>query len=682
MKFEIQKLYGNRWVLCLFSIIIILNGLLFRQHCLTYNDEYTLQQVAKAYVFRDSLDIKLNELEACINGAGNIYEEMISDNIYTEYELLKETAQRVEQATNYSDYIQKLQNENNAKMDLRLFEENTFEYKSVLKSLSTYQKMEALTLPVAFSGGIERLSDFAITDIFLLLFGCTPAFLIVASEFNSGQILLLRPTKNGRLVLFLRKYGAVVLCILVGAMTLYGTNVLLAKHQLGLMNLSWPVQSVFGFQACPYRLSIREYLLAFFGIKLLWALMFTSLFFAFCAICRRYTNVFVVMVAFIGISGFLQNTPSLWLRTIHLLTGLKTHGLFDSCVFLNFFNIPLPRAVVQSMEMLFATFVFQGTGAITFCKRSSAPSKRNDLICLHRPSLKSTRLLRHEFYKAFITNGALVLLVGFALLQTILYQNYPVRQDRYEYYYHYYSQILSGSPSAQKDDYIKETSARFEEAHQQLSELLSTLPENGIISPQVQKLQAELQREFSFQMAQLQYSGLKDNMRYVYKSGYEQLWGNEGLCDDLLDTVKLSLILSILLSAIFSADTYYGIDKLQCSAGMKQRVFLYKSIVASTILIVAAIIAYAPQYVAIAVGYGYPELLAPARSLDIFFNINEMWSLQSMLHLRGLAQFLVATSIAAIVICTSRRKTNPMTAVLLAVIVTCVPVLTIYVLIT
>ena len=124
--------------------------------------------------------------------------------------MLQEIAERTAQCTGYLGFLQNIQAENSIKGQLGFFEKGSFACKSIEESTSVYHGLEDVSPAPCFSGSIEKFTSYFVADIFLLLIGCASTFLLVAAEKYSGQLLLLRPTKNGRVSLFIKKYVSVI----------------------------------------------------------------------------------------------------------------------------------------------------------------------------------------------------------------------------------------------------------------------------------------------------------------------------------------------------------------------------------------------------------------------------------------------------------------------------------------
>lgn len=69
----------------------------------------------------------------------------------------------------------------------------------------------------------------------------------------AGLVNLTRPTRLGRSRAYGRKLMAGAALSTAGFALLYGVNALIAGLLYGFAGLDAPVQSLYGFAACPYR---------------------------------------------------------------------------------------------------------------------------------------------------------------------------------------------------------------------------------------------------------------------------------------------------------------------------------------------------------------------------------------------------------------------------------------------
>ena len=97
MKYELQKVFSDRYMLLLLVVSVLSNGILFYQYCKDDSKGYTLAQVAQKYDMAEKLENELSLLEQQIWAIGADVEDkaLLTDNIYQEFNLDAEVLDRI-----------------------------------------------------------------------------------------------------------------------------------------------------------------------------------------------------------------------------------------------------------------------------------------------------------------------------------------------------------------------------------------------------------------------------------------------------------------------------------------------------------------------------------------------------------------------------------------------------------
>lgn len=416
----------------LLLLAVVANGVLFYLHCIEDLGGYTWSDMAAEYENLDSLEADYEELSALLFSD---MEADVPEELLHRWRLLKQVSIRTEEARGYGEYLQDLQAETRAKLNSKLFPANSFTAKSLQKGMEKYRRLEGLELPVDFSGGIEVFLGWNLTDIFLLLFGITAGLLLLTSERRSGLMALLRPTKRGHAGLYMQKFAAMGFLVLLGFGLLYGVNILISAITLGLGDLSRPIQSVSGMQSCPVPLTVLGWLISFFGEKLLWGFAVSALFFLLCCCTDRVESVLLLAAGVGSISLLLHNSSSLWLRCFSISRTALTEETYLGCFYLNFFGIPLRQIFIRPIVVAGIFLLSMFGGLIAFCRTQAVATSRPK-VALRLPHVTHhTNLFLHEGHKILLTNGALLILVLFLLLQVGIYGNAKTYYGEDEWYY-------------------------------------------------------------------------------------------------------------------------------------------------------------------------------------------------------------------------------------------------------
>lgn len=117
-----------------------------------------------------------------------------------------------------------------------------------------------------------------------------------------------------------------------------------------------------------------------------------------------------------------------------------------------------------------------------------------------------------------------VILLAFILIQTVIYKNLETVNTENEIYYRYYSTILAGKPSDEKDRYIKEEKERFITLNDQLAEAASS---SDTVNGEVRDIQNQLKAQEAFERSCGQYEGLESGQSYLYQTPYTKFSGRK-----------------------------------------------------------------------------------------------------------------------------------------------------------
>ena len=660
MSWELRKVLAER-VVALLALGVFIAGLfLFHGEV----RDSGLHEVKAMYGYEGDIAGLQSELwEHVLAGSEDYEGELLTGDIYSEMRLVDETAARIEAARGYGEFVRLTCAEAAAKLHSGLFgTDGGFDMRSIERTEEVYFGFLELELPVVFTGGLELLLGYRLPDLFALLFGLTAALMLFSRERESGTLCLLRPTKRGHGELYFRKFAAVAAAALIPAALMYALCAVIALSEFGPVDLSLPVQAVYGLTACPYKLDIGGFLALFFLMKALW-LVACAGFFTLAASALRSALALPVYALAAALSFALSALPMNLPRCLNLAAAGDTLRLFDGLLFLNFFGLPVPRLAATAAFCVLLAVLCAAGGWALFVKRSAVTASRRGragpALGLH------LHPMRHELRKLFLSSGSLAVLSVLLLVQ--VWVNLDMDSGTVqEAQYRQYSSVLSGTPDAGKDEYILAEAARFDALREDYAALMQSA-QGGAAAGMGNRLLRELEAEPAFLEARSQYEALAPGESYVYKTPYERLFGAQGRADAVSDTAKLVLALSLSLPFFFCMDAETGVEQLIISVGAQRDVRRRKLASAVLFALLCALAAYVPRLAATALAYGLPELGASAASLELFSALPEFLPLWGVLAastlacaavsvlaalVTGLVSSKTRSSIASVLVCT------------------------------
>lgn len=661
MSWELRKVLAERIVALLALGVFIAGLFLFHSEV----RDSGLHEVEAMYGYEGDIAGLQSELwEHVLAGSDDYEGELLTGDIYSEMRLVDETAARIEAARGYGEFVRLTCAEAAAKLHSGLFgTDGGFDMRSIERTEEVYSGFLELELPVVFTGGLELLLGCRLPDLFALLFGLTAALMLFSRERESGTLCLLRPTKRGHGELYFRKFAAVAAAALIPAALMYALCAVIAVSEFGPVDLSLPVQAVYGLTACPYEIDIGGFLALFFLMKALW-LVACAGFFTLVASALRSALALPVYALAAALSFALSALPMNLPRCLNLAAAGDTLRLFDGLLFLNFFGLPVPRLAATAAFCVLLAVLCAAGGWALFVKRSAVAASRRGragpALGLH------LHPMRHELRKLFLSSGSLAVLGVLLLVQVWVNLDMDAGTVQ-EAQYRQYSSVLSGAPDAEKDEYILAEAARFDALREDYAALMQSA-QGGAAAGMGNRLLRELEAEPAFLEARSQYEALAPGESYVYKTPYERLFGAQGRADAVSDTAKLVLALSLSLPFFFCMDAETGVEQLIISVGAQRDVRRRKLASAVLFALLCALAAYVPRLAATALAYGLPELGASAASLELFSALPEFLPLWGVLAASTLACAAVSVLAALVTSLVSSKTRSSIASVLICTV--------------
>lgn len=674
MRYEIRKILKNVYVVLFLLLLVVCNSVLFYQQCTDDSQGYTMQQLQGKYASWETLEQETNALISQMDATVAAGDFTFLDSNLNAYRLNQAALERVAQAQSYGEHRVELIRQAELLQSLGLMgTPNSFANRNLAHGAQQYRMLAGTRPEVCFTGGIELLTSWHISDIFVLLFGITGSMMLLTMEKTDGYLSLLRTTRHGRGRLYLRKYGAMVLLVSVGFILLHGIELLTVSVLFGLKNLSAPIQSIFGYNSSPLAISMGEYLTWLFGMKYLWALSCSGIIFAICSFTDSHTAAMGTTAAGLVLAVLLFQTDSLWLRALSVGNVAQYERLFQEAVYLNLFGQPLDRISFTVFFLLLLLLSFFAVGMTAFCRTPKGGAKRK-MPAIPLPSLGShTNLLLHEGYKIFVLQGGILILVVFLTVQVLTYQSFHVDNSEFELYYRHYSSILEGLPTEEKTQYLESETLRFQQIEEQIQKLQEIYTDPTAFAMAAGDLTDQLRPKEAFETAKQQYEMLREGQSYLYATPYLRLFGEEGQQEDLTNLAKGIFALVLALSGVFAVEQETGVAVLQATAGKTKAVALRKMLHICVFALFVWAITFVPMCVCIFREIGAFAFEAQANSTQVLASLSNFWTVGGIFAVSLFVKLLL-TELAALVIFSVSQKTgNTIVTMLLCLPIVLIP---------
>lgn len=673
MKFEIRKITGTRYAAVFFLLLLVSNAFFFFQHLRqTKEGGYTFSEMKRLYESPDSLaEIEKELVAETISDPSNPTAVMFGNNFEIKPDLREATAERIQTVKNYPQLLASMIADSSVQVSTGLFRNDPFSTATLKKTLSAYEKLQGWVKPeVGFFGGVELLTSFPLTDMLILLLGGYVSLCLISTERTFGLLAISHSTKNGRCYLYRTKFLTMLFLVFSAMLILYGTNVLMTVRMMGLGNLLAPVQSVYTMERTPYAWTVLGYVFFFFLQKMLWSISICSLFFCICCGTRGVLSALSTGILVLSTTFILNSSTNPWAAFLNFAYLNNTADLFGRCYFLNLFNIPVSLQAVSVGILLMILLLSVSLGGYLYCHRSAVTSSRRIAFPTFSVGCH-TSLFGHEWHKLFITNSGLVILAGFLLFQLCSYRDFQINMSSWEHYYRHYSTVLSGTPNEEKERYLAEEQLRYNRMNEQLMQY-AQICGNDWQSYELltHDIQMQMVGQEPFNAAKRQYEQLSSGQMYIYKSGYDRLFGTMGLADEKANTIKMILVCILGLAGVYSVEKETAMDQFYSAYAAECRINKKKRQVVLLFLFLALVIAYLPQYIYISHNYGLPLVRASASSLQLFNGMPQWCTIWMLFVFSGALHLVVGALSCSMILYFSKKIRNTVLTILLCLTLT------------
>lgn len=542
-----------------------------------------------------------------------------SVEIFHKYMLYKQELDNIKAINDYKRLASSFSEQAEKLSSFSLFaDENSFEYRSIIKSAEAYENAINIQPVYSASKGVSAAVSNVVADISILVIAVVTSILLFADK-KSNQFAL--SMKNGG-----RYYASVKLCVLVlitvlSAVFISLTNIGTASVIYGLDDISRPVQSVEGFVFSSFAISVGEMLLLSVFFKALSSVAFGFIASLLCVCLKSNATVFVSTSVIIATEAVLLLTiPSqsniAIAKYANLWTLSDTQAIIGDYFNLNIFGYPFSNSFICIVFSLLLSLLL--ICAVLYFYPKSVGGNNNSPES--RKGIFFTLLLFHETYRIFIERkGAFALILAVCI--SLIYGNtFKMNYDVDERYKTAYINDIGGEINDDTYNYIGAEKQRFADVQKQINELQIKYTDGKISAQGYSAAYAALlqetagERAFSYLEQQVISADGKGNL--IYDTGYNKLTAFDGYANDVIPSMIVVLLIIVLIAPIYSKDKEIGLQKIISSTIRGEKsLAIHRAFITSAISFTACLIAFIPQYYTVFTEYGSEWLYAPVQSL-------------------------------------------------------------------
>ncbi len=622
--YEIQKLMQRRVTWLIVAALLVVNGIFVFYETKDSSEGYPLSAVEAVYgdltaVSEENRESWLEDRISWLNtqlswiGLSQLFDEEVLQELlgeadtsgeypYTMYTetweqeiaLLSDVAEQALTAAVYEEYLAYVESQVSRYTQSSLFSDPTsYSYRNMVKMGKVYGSMQGTVITPSSSAGVMLVTNFRLTDVFLILSVWALLLNVFLAEREEGTLALIRTTKKGRLSTAGGK--AALMLLLSAALTLcyYGTNLVISSSCVGLGDLQRSIQSLDGYISSPFALTVGQYLVLFFLVKMASVCVLSALLFFLCEMLRSTMFTLVLGVGILAAELLIWTRISYtsWLyllRAFNLLTLLDTETYFSTYTNIAIFQRPVNTLVcgIGFGVLLFGFCLFFGIRS--FCLTRNRRCRVWEML-LHRtradqrrkseknPSLSLERHIRtggfgHESWKLFFAHKGIWLLLLLVVVQYYCYKDAVFYSTAEEYYYRAYSDVLEGELTEDKQSYLEEILAEYAAVDLELLELEEQYAAGEIsevyYTARINVLQSNESKRNAFERAWDQYAYLMEEanqgveVEYICQTGWTEVLGVNGQKRGILDAAKLFFVLILAFAAAQAYEFSTGMDVL------------------------------------------------------------------------------------------------------------------------
>lgn len=594
-----------------------------------------------------------------------------SEGEYTVYPmyLIYDMLELSKECQDYPEYLESIEKQAENMTSVSIWGgKDTFSYRNIQKTPSAYANITVQELPLAPSFGLENTFTSPITDymgIFLI-------FLIVCAvmlkDRERGMMPLLYAMPNGRQQLFLKKFAVTAICTCGVAMLLFGENLLIGGYLYGLGDLSRPIQSVFGLYSCNLPVSVGEYLVLFFLMKMASYLLFAAVFSLVCISVKNNLMIYGVCGAFCGISFLLYHFISevSVLSLFHFLNPVQitqVNEVLGTYKNINLFGFPFSLKASVLVLFAFILILAVSMAMLISAKSRNVQYRTISLRLFHQKSLRVHSRFFYVCYRTLVLQRGIVLVFAAVFAAGIMSASFSRPYSNDDIYYENFTTQYQGEITQETLDFIADKEAYYEQIEQRIAKL--QMQEN-INTYKVNQLSNELNDRYALERMKeriIAIQGSEKDGQLFYDTGYERLFGIDGNNEDMLMILMMMLFLVFLLSPFAASDKKTGMIKILFSSKCGKFGY-YKDLILYSVLCGAfvSILFTLPYIWNILNSYGMQGLSSPIQSIKAFSGVNHSFTVSGMILLLLIVRTVSAAITAVLISIISSICSSTMTA--------------------
>lgn len=580
-RFEWRKLWKNPMLCGLILGCFLLNGFLVLRQTKSYDEAARCfpDTVRKVYEELSELPEEEQiswlhaELERTESAAAELEGMGDTDGLYERRNALNRVLENLQAVDGYEAYLTGMEEQANVISSSFLFGEgDVFSRRNAEQIPEKYRHLHGLELKGDNPQGVLLATESRMTDLILGVLIVLLAYFFLSMEREEGTMAFARCTRYGGTKLGRTKIAVIFAGSLACVLVLYGTNFAIAGAVYGFGDPGRGLQSVEGYLASPWKITVGGYLGLFLAAKLAAAAVVTGCVVWIVLWGKSLLGTSIVLVGVTAVEYVLWVSipPHSWLdlaKQCNLFHFMESGKFFQSYETMNLLGYPVSSLLVCGVAGLLLLIVavwVAGSSYERVSRGEYAQNKPKRRFLMRKKGQRAHSLLYYEAYKSLWLSGAGVLMAGCLLLQLAGASGERVYFSLDELYYKNYMKELEGEVTGEKLEVLREEEHRIagmEEELYSLGQKGEELNEEELLTRSA-ALNRKLLCRNAFERVKEQAERIGRDGIFLDEVGYACLLD---LRQQVYQAGQLLLLIVLAFYSVFIADKTAGMTSLWCT---------------------------------------------------------------------------------------------------------------------
>lgn len=671
-RFEWKKLWGNKAFMGILVACFLLNGAFLCWEMERYSEKTRCFPNEITKVYEEVAKVPREEVVEWIQTeAENELKAEVPNR--QRHNALLTVASHMKEALDYEGYLDRMEKQANQIAHSSLFSDaDEFSKRNAAEIVRNYEHLHGLVLKPENPQGFLTATESNITTFFWIVIVLMFSYFVICVEREEGTMAFVHCTANGAKRLGMVKAAVVLVGNAAGTVILYGINFLFAGIKFGYGDLGRWIQSVDGYMASPWKMSVGAGISWFFVGKILVTLIVSVLVIWILLKSRGVLEGSVALLGIVAVEYLLYRKIEMasWfgiLKQCNLFYLMDTERFLKNYYTVNLFSYPVSSLFVCGLFgiVVFLVFSVQSLRCYETVSRSeyTMKSRKWKLPALQKEIGKYNHLWQYEAKKILSIHRAGILFLVFLTLLTVIYHNKEEYFSEDELYYRYYIGQVEGKVTEKRLRFLKDEGKHIQdmlEEWQMLSEQSGNMNENERIE-RLEKLELQLKCTAGYERVLAQAERIGEDGMFLDEVAFGRLLDKS----ELLKNIGMLLVLFVLaFYPVFMMDSIAGMDNIwntipngRKKIQMRKWTVIVIYIVMACVLSDVIFILYETKLLKIS------DLSLPIQYLTGFAAWREI-SVQAYLMGRCCIKIFLGIAVAAVTALVSRRAKNVTTVLL------------------